>query len=191
MLSKAQSYKLLWDFAIPETLNASQQWVLSAMQSYGEQLVTMLWRILGNEQDVCDAYQDTFLHLAHYDHSEKPNNIKAYVFRSASNTAISILRRRLLEKKNLPQLAATKTEETQATHAVDMDSNALQHQLRDTIIRLPDLLRDVVTLHDLAELPYAQVAKILSITEGSARVYRHRAIQLLAVWMNPGRNNST
>ncbi len=184
MLSKAQSYKLLWDFAIPETLNASQQWVLSAMQSYGEQLITMLWRILGNEQDVCDAYQDTFLHLAHYDHGEKPNNIKAYVFRSASNTAVSILRRRMLEKKNLPQFAATKTEAPHTTHTVDLDSNALQQQLRDTITRLPDLLRDVVTLHDLAELPYAQVAKILSITEGSARVYRHRAVQLLAVWMN-------
>ena len=65
-----------------------------------------------------------------------------------------------------------------------MDSNYLQQQLRDNITKLPEPLQDVVTLHDLAELPYAQVAKILGMTEGSARVYRHRAIQLLAVWMN-------
>lgn len=181
MLSKAQSYKLLWDFAIPETLNASQKWVLSAMQSHGDQLITMLWRILGNEQDVCDAYQDTFLHLAHNENGIKPNNVKAYVFRSASNTAISILRRRLIEKKNLPEIAVGRTSDSTAN---DLDSNYLQQQLRDNITKLPEPLQDVVTLHDLAELPYAQVAKILGLTEGSARVYRHRAIQLLAVWMN-------
>lgn len=181
MLSKAQSYKLLWDFTIPETLSTSQKWVLSAMQSYGDQLITMLWRILGNEQDVCDAYQDTFLHLAHNQNGIKPDNIKAYVFRSAANTAISFLRRRILEKKNLSQIAASQSENTSSN---DLDSNYLQQQLRDSITRLPSPLQDVVTLHDLAELPYAQVAKILGMTEGSARVYRHKAIQLLAVWMN-------
>jgi RNA polymerase sigma factor (sigma-70 family) len=181
MFTKAQSYKLLWNFAIPETLNASQQWVLSAMQSYGDQLITMLWRILGNEQDVCDAYQDTFLHLAHFENGLKPNNIKAYVFRSASNTAISILRRRMLEKKNLPKIVDAQNANANSS---DLDSNALQQQLRDTITKLPDLLRDVVTLHDLGELPYAHVAKILNMTEGCARVYRHKAIQLLAVLMN-------
>ncbi|MEN6386988.1 MAG: sigma-70 family RNA polymerase sigma factor [Phycisphaerales bacterium] len=181
MLTRAQSYKLLWDFAIPESLNTSQKWVLSAMQSYGDQLITMLWRILGNEQDVCDAYQDTFLHLAHFENGSKPDNIKAYVFRSAGNTAISILRRRMIEKKNLPQIAARNKENSET---VDLDSNTLQLQLRNAITKLPDLLRDIVTLHDLAELPYIQVAKILGITEGSARVYRHKAVQLLAVWMN-------
>jgi len=181
MLSKAQSYRLLWDFAVPESLSTSQKWVLSAMHSFGDQIVTMLWRILGNEQDVCDAYQDTFLHLAHYANGIRPRNVKAYIFRSASNTAISILRRRLIEKKNLPKIAANQPTETSAN---DLDSNYLQQQLRSNITKLPEQLQDVVTLHDLAELPYAQVAKILGLTEGTARVYRHRAIQLLAVWMN-------
>ncbi len=181
MISKAESYRLLWDFALPESLTASGKWVLGAMQSYGPELITMLWRILGNEQDVCDAYQDTFLHLVHYENGIKPRNIKAYLFRSASNTAISILRHRLIERKNLPQIAATARTETIAN---DLDSNHLQQQLRYNIARLPQYLRDVIALHDLAEFPYAQVAKILSITEISARVYRHKAIQLLAVWMN-------
>jgi RNA polymerase sigma factor (sigma-70 family) len=141
----------------------------------------MLWRILGNEQDVCDAYQDTFLHLAHCENGIKPRNIKAYLFRSASNTAISILRRKIIERKNLPQIAAAEKTETPAN---DLDSSRLQQQLRYNITRLPEYLRQVISLHDLAEFPYAQVSKILGITETSARVYRHKAIQLLAVWMN-------
>jgi len=181
MLSKAESYRLLWDFALPEPLVASQKWVLGAMQSYGPELITMLWRILGNEQDVCDAYQDTFLHLAHYKNGIKPRNIKAYLFRSTSNTAISILRRRIIERKNLPDVAAVKQTETTAN---DLDSSHLQQQLRCNIARLPEHLRQVVTLHDLAEFSYAEAAKILGIAETSARVYRHKAIQLLAAWMN-------
>ena len=66
MFGKAVGYELIWDFAVSETVDKSQQWILSTMQQHGPELVTMLWRILGNEQDVCDAYQSTFLQLAHY-----------------------------------------------------------------------------------------------------------------------------
>jgi DNA-directed RNA polymerase specialized sigma24 family protein len=33
-------------------------------------------------------------------------------------------------------------------------------------------------------MPYADVAKTLGITQNAARVYRHKAIQLLAVWLD-------
>ena len=39
----------------------------------------MLWRILGNEQDVCDAYQNTFLQLAHYENGQKPEHLRSVV----------------------------------------------------------------------------------------------------------------
>ena len=101
MFGNANSYSLTWDFGIAESLTGSQRWVLSAMQKHGPELVTMLWRILGNEQDVCDAYQDTFLRLAHYEGGQKPEHIKAYIFCSASNVALSMLRRKSVERKNL------------------------------------------------------------------------------------------
>jgi DNA-directed RNA polymerase specialized sigma24 family protein len=59
----------------------------------------------------------------------------------------------------------------------------LREQIRSGIAKLPDYLRDVVMLHDLAELPYEQVARILGITAATARVYRCKAVQLLAVIM--------
>ena len=182
MIGKADSCGLIWDFAIPESLTGTQRWVLSTMQSHGQELVTMLWRILGNEQDVCDAYQDTFLRLAHYEGGQKPEYVKAYIFRSASNVAISMLRRRIIEIKNLSK--ANPTNNNMKSAANELDSKYLQECLRYNIAELPEHLRSVVTLHDLAELSYAQVGKILGITAATARVYRCKAIQLLAVWMN-------
>jgi RNA polymerase sigma-70 factor (ECF subfamily) len=59
----------------------------------------------------------------------------------------------------------------------------LAESLRRHIAELPDHLRSVVTLRDLGELPYREVARIMGISAGTARVYRCKAVQLLAAWM--------
>jgi len=181
MIGRANSCRLVWDFAIPDSLTGTQRWVLSAMQSHGRELVTMLWRILGNEQDVCDAYQDTFLNLAHYNRGQKPEHVKAYIFRSANNAAISMLRRRIVERNNLSRVNAAGRK---TSVPGELNSIFLQENLRNSIAQLPEHLRNVITLHDLAELSYTEIGKILDITPATARVYRCKAIQLLAVWMN-------
>ncbi len=182
MLGKAVSYGSLWDFAIPESVAESQRWVLSAMQKHGQGLVTMLWRILGNEQEVCDAYQDTFLQLAHYKGGRKPAHVKAYVFRTANNVAISMLRRRMAEKRRLSRPKAQK--DMAPSPATELDAKYLQEALRLYITQLPEHLRNVLTLRDLAAMSYSRIGRILGISPGTARVYRCKAIQLLAVWMN-------
>ena len=176
------SCELLWDAAVCGVVSERQRWILSTMHKHGSELVTMLWRILGNEQDVCDAYQDTFLQLAHFEGGRKPDHLKAYVFRTASNIAVSTLRRRTAEKNRLSESNAKI--ETGGSPATEMDCEYLQEALRRRIAQLPEHLRNVLALRDLAELSYAQVGKILGISPGTARVYRCKAIQLLAMWMN-------
>ena len=182
MFGKAVSYVSLWDFAACEAVSESQRWVLSAMHDHGQELVSMLWRILGNEQDVCDAYQDTFLQLAHYEGGRKPKYIKAYIFRVANNVAISMLRRKISERKRMS--TAIVTEEHVTSPAKELDSKYLQETLRYYISHLPEHLRDVITLRDLGELSYSQISRILGISVGTARVYRCKALQMLTVLMS-------
>jgi len=181
MRSNVAAIDLIWDAAILKTYDKTQRWVLPAMHNNGRELVTMLWRILGNEQDVCDAYQDTFLNLAHYQGGEKPKNIKAYLFRAANNAAVSILRKKIARKKLSNNLAQR---QPQNPANRDIDSQNLQENLRYFITRLPEHLRNVITLRDFAEMPYVQIGKMLNISADTARVYRCKALQLLAVWMN-------
>ena len=181
MLDRVVSYGAVWDFIGSETIADEQRWILSAMQKHGQEIVTMLWRILGNEQDVCDAYQDTFLQLAHCEGAVKPDCIKAYIFRTANNVAISMLRRKIAERKRISVVAVE--EKIMHSPLSELDSKYLQDVLRSYIAQLPDYLRNVLTLRDIAELSYAEIGRILSITAGTARVYRCKAIQLLSVWM--------
>ena len=183
MDSKAISGVLIHDLAQLASVELSQQWVLSAMHRHGQSLIAMLWRILGNEQDVCDAYQDTFLRLAHYKNGGKPEHIKAYVFRTAGNVAITMLRRRLIEAKLINVVTQNTSTAKTVDYAAELNSKYLQQHLRQAIAGLPEYLRNVIIFRDLAELSYVQVGKILGISAATARVYRHKAVQLLSVWM--------
>jgi RNA polymerase sigma-70 factor (ECF subfamily) len=181
MFGKTVSYGLLWDFSVCEAVSEDQRWILSTMQKHGQELITLLWRILGNEQDVCDAYQDTFLQLAHYEGGRKPRHVKAYIFRTANNVAISMLRRRIADQKKIS--SAVVEEKQMNSPARELDCKYLQESLRCCITQLPEHLRNVIILRDLAELSYSKIGKILGISAGTARVYRCKALQALAVLM--------
>jgi DNA-directed RNA polymerase specialized sigma24 family protein len=70
----------------------------------------------------------------------------------------------------------------------ELNVHSLVEELRYYIAKLPNHFREVIMLRDMAELSYAQVGRILGISAGTARVYRCKAVQLLAVWM--GTNES-
>ena len=180
------SLGLLRDAAVSNTAVASQRWILTAMQKHGPGLITMLWRILGNEEDVCDTYQDAFLQLAHCRGGNKPDHIKAFVYRTASNVAISILRRRKRHEQACRTVADRAQQHEPGDALGDLDVRQSRETLRGLIARLPDGLRGVVLLRDLAELPYSQVAKMLGISVETARVYRCRAVRQLSAWMTRG-----
>ena len=177
------SLQLTWDIALVRSVDKSQRWILSAMQADGPALVKLLWRILGNSDDVCDAYQDIFVRLANLSPEQKPRNVRAYLFRTAANVAVSTLRREKLHKQSMERLRHADGREASSDPAGELDARLMQTRLRQAIVRLPDYLGDVIVLRDLGEMPYCDVARTLGITQIAARVYRHKAIQLLAVWL--------
>ncbi len=174
---------LTLDWTLAESLDSSRRWILSAMKDHGPAMVTMLWRILGNEQDVCDVYQDVFVMLTGTGNSFRPKNIRAYLFGTASNLAISLLRRRKLDKKAHEELARRFQPGDNHDPAGFLDADALKHRLRQLLGELPEPLQSIICLHDLAELSYPETAQILGLSQTAVRVYRHRAVKLLASWM--------
>ncbi len=176
----AINLRLTWDTAAA-AVGPARHWVLSAMQKHGQALVAMLWRILQNEQDVCDAYQDAFVQLSSLPQARRPDNVKAFLFRASANVAITMLRRRRLHQQACEAIAARAPREHH--DASDLDAAALRDELQRHIARLPEPLRNVVLLKDLADLSYREAADILGISTVAARVYRCRAIALLSQWM--------
>lgn len=161
-------------------VRSSHGWVLRVMRADGPALVRLLWRMLGREQDVLDAYQDTFCRLIGMGDTQSAPPPRGYIFRTAMNIALDMRRRRKVRVEHLEAAAYARTVAGSESAPARSSSISLVEELREAIEALPQRLRDVVVLRDLAEMSYGDVARILGITGGTARVYRREAIVALA-----------
>lgn len=160
---------------------ADQRWILSLLQRHGPGVVQLLWRMLGREPDVLDAYQTVVCHLAARGPDRTGRDRPAYFYRAAMNTAIEIIRRRGREHDRLQKVASrSATGATRASHFSDTDHLRLVEHVRQAILQLPAHLRDVIVLRELAGMDYRQLSAVMNITSATARVYRRQAILRLA-----------
>lgn len=161
-------------------VRVNQAWVLTVMRKDGPAIVRLLWRMLGREDDVLDAYQDCFCKLIAYSEKSGDRPERAYVFRVAINAGRDIGRKRRVRSEHLSAVAEEMRRRGEARTAARPGDGLLVEELRNAIEALPERLRDVITLRDLAELSYRDVSKLLNITVGTARVYRREAIVALS-----------
>jgi RNA polymerase sigma factor (sigma-70 family) len=162
-------------------VNDDQQWIVGLMRRHGLAVITLLWRMLGSEQDVLDAYQTAICRLTAKGSDGMGSNPPGYFYRTVANAGIEILRTRQRHRACWPTVVDLQRRRTEdRPQPVGLDQREIIDKMRQAICQLPSHLRNVIVLRELAELPYAQVARILGIRNGTARLYRREAILRLA-----------
>jgi len=174
-----------------KTVAAEQRWVVEVMRSAGPACIRLLWRMLGDEHMVVDAYQESLCQLLRLGENGRPRHAAGYFYRCAVNAALEQLRRRERQRAALERWAQARRNEVGATIGSDRGiAEPIEPErvavLRRAILSLPAHLRDAVVLHDLAELSYKETAQILGISPETCRVYRRRAIVRLAEQLQVG-----
>jgi RNA polymerase sigma factor (sigma-70 family) len=158
-----------------------QEWIVGLMRKHGLAVITLLWRMLGSEQDVLDAYQSAVCRLTARGKDGLGSNPSGYFYRTVANAGIEILRARQRQRTSWAVIADAQRHRSQdQDSAGGFDQREILDKMRQAICQLPTHLRNVIVLRELAELPYAQVAGILCIRPGTARLYRREAIVRLA-----------
>jgi RNA polymerase sigma-70 factor (ECF subfamily) len=161
-----------------------QQWIVALLRAEGQRVVTLLWRMLGREQDVLDAYQTAVCQITGRGRDAVRSNLGGYFYRTAINAGIGILRDRRQRREHWPALVdargARDASSGPATPLQILDQRQTLERMRQAIYLLPPHLREVILLRDMAELPYMKVAAMLNIRSGTARLYRHQAVVRLA-----------
>lgn len=180
-----------------EGADTQQKWLVRLMRDTGPGLVRLLWRLLENEHDVLETYQECVCRLVALERPGSLRNARAYAYRTASNLAIELIRRRARRQAHWPEVIASQERLPHGRQCAHRDvpgiaaQRELVQQLRACILALPAHLRDVVVLRDLGALSYAEVGRILSIGAATARVYRCQAMARLAETLPGDRKEET
>ncbi|MHC4883205.1 MAG: RNA polymerase sigma factor [Planctomycetota bacterium] len=146
------------------------------IEEYGPRVWGIVFRIVGNEADASDCFQEVFLAAVKASRRRKIRNMGAFLSLLATQRAIDWIRKR---KRNL-QVDTTSMdcevlEGSALTPLQTMQSLELAEELRIALSKIPPLEAQVFCLRTLNELSYRQIAEEMNVHENYVGVLISRA----------------
>ena len=143
------------------------------LDTYGQQVFTLIVRMTGSESDAEELTQDTFL--------------KAFQHLSSFNGKSQFSALTALRKKNIELTADEKLwntlSDTETDDLLDDTSENRIEKLREALDRLPADERALITFFYEEEKNISEIAVITGQTEGNVKVKLYRLRKKLAAWM--------
>ena len=169
------------DALVAGTLAGRQEDFATLVERYQKMLYAFAYRQLGDANGADDVVQTAFVHaytrLASF---RGQASFKTWLHQIALNEIRSRCRatRRRGETSldEIPQAVL-------AASDGDVSRGAEQSQLQALIARLPPRQRAVLHLRVFSDLPFKEIAAVEGISENSAKVSYHHAVQRLREWM--------
>lgn len=165
--------------ATPDTRVSPEAALLEEMvQAHLDPLYRTALRLTGRPQDAEDLVQETFLRAWRSLHTYRAGtNPKAWLFRILHNAHIDRYRASTRTVPTVdeiegqdPAFVVTETPETLVADTV------MEAEVRDALMKLPEVFRACVVLADLEGFSYQEIAETLGIPRGTvmSRLFRGR-----------------
>lgn len=167
---------------IKEILNGKTEQYEYFLDRYGQQVFVLVDRIVSCQEDAEELTQDVFLKAFQQLSSFKAEStFSTWIYRIATNLAISAVRKKRNDVLRLDDSVFANLSDTQVDAALEDESEEQMERLQQAMNQLDADERALITLYYLEEKPLAEVAFILGMTEGNAKVKLHRIRKKLYV----------
>ena len=167
---------------IKEILNGKTEQYEYFLDRYGQQVFVLVDRIVSCPEDAEELTQDVFLKAFQQLSSFKAeSSFSTWIYRIATNLAISAVRKKRNDVLRLDDSVFANLSDTQVDEALEDESEEQVERLQQAMNQLEADERALITLYYLEEKPLAEVAFILGLTEGNAKVKLHRIRKKLYV----------
>lgn len=170
--------------ARPETMNDID--VDRLIEEHGKKVYNTVYYLLGNPQDTEDAVQEVFYQVHRSLHKFRGNaSISTWIYRIAMNVSIDFIRK----KKRRPEIEGSMDLEERETivglpgRGASAEDEAMKREklreLRSALQTLPEIYRTVFVLSAEEGYSHKEIAEILGIKAGTARIRFFRAVEML------------
>ena len=167
---------------IKKILNGKTEQYEYFLDRYGQQVFVLVDRIVSCQEDAEELTQDVFLKAFQQLSSFKAEStFSTWIYRIATNIAISAVRKKRNDVLCLDDSVFANLSDTQVDAALEDESEEQMERLQQAMNQLEADERALITLYYLKEKPLAEVAFILGMTEGNAKVKLHRIRKKLYV----------
>ena len=167
---------------IKEILSGKTEHYEYFLDCYGQQVFVLVDRIVSCQEEAEELTQDVFLKAFQQLSSFKAeSSFSTWIYRIATNLAISAVRKKRNDVLRLDDSVFANLSDTQVDEALEDESEEQMERLQQAMNQLEADERALITLYYLEEKPLAEVAFILGLTEGNAKVKLHRIRKKLYV----------
>lgn len=148
-----------------------------AFARFQDELLGALYHMVGNRDDAQDAFQETFVKCwRHRNEVAEVQNLKAWIFRIALNTArdlrMTAWRRK---RKPLPEDAGSIRGETHGPE-VEVEHQEQLTRVRYAVSQLRSEEQEVFLLRQNGEMTYEEIAEALDIPSGTVKTRMRLAV---------------
>jgi RNA polymerase sigma-70 factor (ECF subfamily) len=151
------------------------------IQPIERQMVGAVWRVVRNEDDFDEAFQEATLKIwKHLGKIRRHPNPHALILRICINAAYDVLRRRIrIRRRELLDTMSPEPASPLPNGTDDVEARHKRDQLLAAIAGLPPKQARSVLLRYMEGLSYEEVAAALGCREATARVHVSRACRKL------------
>ncbi len=147
------------------------------VKKYQQKLYWHIRRMVVEHEDSNDILQHVFIKMwRNLDEFRGDANLYTWLYRIATNETLT-----WLEKEKRRRAVSLDTEENLLSEKLEaqkgFDANRLEWKLQQAIQSLPEKQRIVFSLRYYDEMPYEEMAKVLSTSEGALKASYHHAVK--------------
>jgi RNA polymerase sigma-70 factor (ECF subfamily) len=150
------------------------------INKHGSAVWQTAYRLLGNDADAADCFQETFVSALKFSQRQHIRNFSGLLMRLATTRAIDQLRRRFQVSPCNIAKADWVTIPSKNPGPVQMaQKQELVGYLRESLAKLPQAEAEVFCMRHMNDMSYRQIAKELGIKTNAVGVMLHRAKEKL------------
>lgn len=149
-------------------------------EQYSHKLFSFVFKILKNENDAEEIVQEVFVKI--WESRHKLGSCKlfnSYIFTIAYNHSISLIRKKINNKKYLEYLKYSSVINATPSGISEIESNELSDQVERLIEKLPERQKQIYRLHREKGFTYPEIANQLGISQNTVENHMAKALKYL------------